>query len=434
MDMIKSIEDITSTKKRLSIEIPAGAIEDEIGRTLAHIRKSASFSGFRKGKAPMSLVEKRYGKDAEAEAIEKIIPRYYSDALKETDLRPIGNPSLEGTLDFKRNTNLGLTLTVEVSPEIKDLKYDSLTVTEVPVEIGEAEVSGMLERLRQDKASYEPSDEPAGDGDVIIMDYHIKEDDKSFVGEVYKLGTELMPKEFTDNLTGKKKGDKAEFEARFQDDYYSKELAGQKRSFSVEVKEVKKMSLPDLDDELARDLGFDDLATLSERVRERLEDSSKSTMVKMQKAEILQKLIEAHEFEAPESLVEGEVENLLAQVRGRAQASGETLDEDKLRQEYTKNAERNVKASLIIQAIGEKEGIEVTEQEMNEKVIALASSVNMSPENIVKYYVSKDGSLEGLRQSVFEDKAMEMLIGRARKVKPAKTAKPGKPGKDIEAK
>jgi trigger factor len=424
--MIKSIEDISSTKKRLSIEIPADAIEQEIGKSLAYIRKNASFSGFRKGKAPMQLVEKRYGKDAESEAIEKIIPQYYSEAIKESNIRPIGNPALEGALNFKRNMDLDLTLTVEVSPEIKDLKYDSLTVTEVPVEIGEETVGEMLERLRQDRASYEPTEEPAGEGDVVIMDYHIKEDEKSFEGEVYKLGTELMPSEFTDNLKGRKKGEKAEFEASFPEDYYSKELAGQKRNFSVELKEIKKMSLPDLDDELAKDLGFDDLAALRERVKERLEESHTSTMVKMQKAEILQKLIESHEFDAPESLVEGELENLMAQVRGKAQASGETIDEDKLREEYAGNAQRNVKASLVIQAIGEKEGIEVSEQEMNEKVMALAASVNMTPENIMKYYVSKDGSLDGLRQSVFEDKAMEMLIEKAEKVKPAETAKPGK--------
>lgn len=424
--MIKSIEDITSTKKRLSIEIPADAIEQEISKSLAYIRKNASFSGFRKGKAPLQLVEKRYGKDAESEAIEKIIPKYYSEALKESDLKPIGQPTLEGSLDFKRNTDLGLVLTVEVHPEIKDLKYDSLKVTEVSVEVGEEAVGEMLERLRQDKASYEPTDEPAGDGDVVIMDYHIKEDDKSFEGEVYKLGTELMPVEFTKKLSGKKKGEKAEFEAEFPEEYYSKDLAGQKRTFSVELKEVKKMSLPGLDDDLAKDLGFDDLASLTERVKERLEESQKSTMVKMQKAEILQKLVEAHEFDAPESLVEGEVENMLSQVRGRAQASGETVDEEKLREEYASNAERNVKASIIIQSIGEKEGIEVGEQEMNEKVMDLAASVNMSPENIVKYYVSKDGSLEGLRQSVFEDKALEMLIEKAEKVKPAETEGSGK--------
>jgi trigger factor len=424
--MIKSIEDVTSTKKRLSIEIPADAIEQEIGKSLAYIRKNASFSGFRKGKAPMQLVEKRYGKDAESEAIEKIIPRYYTEALKESDLKPIGQPTLEGSLDFKRNSDLGLTLTVEVRPEIKGLRYDSLSVTEVPVEVGPEAVEEMLERLRQDKASYEPTEEPAGEGDVVIMDYLIKEDGKSFEGEVYKLGTELMPGEFTENLAGRKKGEKAEFEAEFPEDYYSRELAGQKRTFSVELKEVKKMSLPGLDDELAKDLGFDGLEALRERVREKLEESQKSTMVKMQKAEILQKLIDAHEFEAPESLTEGEIENLMSQTRGRAQASGEAIDEDKLREEHARDAERNVKASLIIQAIGEKEGIEVSDEEMNAKVMELAASVNMSPENIVKYYVSKDGSLEGLKQSVFEDKAMEMLIERAEKTKPAETEKSGK--------
>lgn len=416
--MIKSIEDISSTKKRLTLNIPAEVIEQEIQKSLAYIRQNSRFSGFRKGKVPMSIVEKKYGKDAEGEAVEKVIPKYYSDAIKESGLQPINNPSLEGGIDFKRNADLGLTLTVEVRPEIKELKYDSLTITDVDAEIGEKELEGTMERLRQDKASYEPTDEPATEGDVVIMDYKSKEDDKSYEGEVFKLGTELMPEAFTKNLTGKKKGEKAEFDVEFPEDYYATEMAGQKRNFTVEIKEVKKMSLPALDDELAKDLGFDDLGALREQVKERLVESKVSTIKKMQKAEILQKLVEAHEMDAPESLVEGEVENLLAQARGRAQASGQEVDENKLREEYKPTAERNVKASLIIQEIGEKEGVEVTEEEMQERVVALAQSVNMTPENIVKYYVSKDGSLEGLKQSVSEDKVMEMLVERADKEKP----------------
>lgn len=414
--MIKTIEDTSGTKKRMTIEIPVEAMEQEIGKTLAHIRKNASFPGFRQGKAPMSLVEKKYGKTAEGEAIEKIIPQYYSDAIAQSKLKPIANPSLEGSLDFNRGAPLTLTFNVEVRPEIAGVKYDGLTVTDVPTEVGDEDIDRTMDRIRQDKASYEPTDEPAADGDVVIMDYTTKEDEKPFEGEVYKIGTSIMPEEFTSNLTGKKKGDKAEFDATFPEDYYSKELAGQKRSFSVELKEVKKMVQPELDDEFAKDLEFESLEDMKKHVAERLEESRKATITKMQKAEILASLVEAHEFEAPESLVAGELEKMLAEARGQAQ--GQQLDEAKLKEEYSKNAERNVKASLLIQEIGEKEGVEVTEEEMNERVVALAQSVNMTPENIVKYYVSKDGSLDGLSQSVFEDKVMEMLVGRAERVKP----------------
>lgn len=418
--MIKSLEDISGTKKRLSIEIPASVIEDEISKTLSDLKQNSRFPGFRKGKAPMSLVEKRYGKDAEADAIEKIIPKYYSDALKESKLKPVNNPNLEGGIDFKRNTDLGLTFTVEVRPEIKGLSYDSLEVTEIPVDISAEDIDHTLERLRQDRASYDPTEDAATVGDVIIMDYESSEDEKSYKDEVFKLGTELLPEAFTENLTGRKKGDKVKFEVEFPQDYYSKELAGEKRSFSVDVKEVKKVVLPAMDDELAKDLGFENLDELKARIGERLEESKKTTIGKMQKAELLQKLVDAHqEVEAPESLVEGEIENLLAQARGRANASGETINEEELSKTFAENARRNVIASLIIQEIGEKEGTDITEQEIQAKVVALAQSANMTPENVVKYYISQDGSIEGLRQSVLEEKVMDFLVDKATKVKPA---------------
>ena len=423
--MIKTIEDVTSTKKKMSIEIPDAEIIGEINKTLQHFRKNAKFDGFRPGKAPISLVEKMYGKDAESDALEKIVPKYYSDAIKEAAIKPVANPVLESGMQYKRGNDLALTFTVEVRPTIEKLKYDGIEVTDVAYEPKPEDTEHALERLRTDKASYAPTDEAAKENDIIIMDYSSKEDDKSFEGEVYKVGTELMPKAFSDNLTGKKKGDKVEFEAEFPEDYYAKDLAGQKRNFSVEVKEVKKMSLPELDDELGKDLGFDTLDELKARIAERLEESRKTTIQKMQKAELLHKLVDAHSIEAPETLVEGELENLMAQQRGQAMQTGEGPDDAKLREELKENAERNVKASLIIQEIGEKEKIEVSEQEMNDRVVAMAQAANMSPENVVKYYMSKDGSIDGLSQSVFEDKVMEMLVDKAVKVAPKedKTAK-----------
>jgi trigger factor len=410
--MLKTVEDISATKKRMRIEIPAEAIEEEIKNSLGKLKAKTRLPGYRPGKAPTALIEKRFGKDVEAEVIEKVVPQFFASALKEADMKPVSAPRMEEGLDFKRNEPLRLTMLVEVRPEIEGLNYEGVRVTALPTEVDDSNVDEALKRLREDKATYEPTEEPVKEGDLVIMDLVTKEGGKSFTGEVLKVGGDYMPPAFSENLTGLGKGGEAEFEVQFPDDYHSGELAGVKDTVKVSVKEVKKVLLPEMDDEFAKDLEFDDIKALREHVRGKLVESRKDAASKIMKGEAVRKLLDEYEFEAPESLVEEELKYMVATAR--VQRGEEGADDAALREEYLPVALRNVKATILLQTVAEKEGIEVTEEDVNRRVEEVSTRSGLSRENVMKYYISKDGSLEGLRHSVTEDKVLDILLERAR--------------------
>jgi trigger factor len=408
--MLKSVEDISATKKRLNIEIPSDAIENEIKTSLDLLRRKTKIPGFRPGKAPVALLEKRYGKDVEAEAMEKLIPSFYSEAVKEADITPVTQPAIEGGVDFKRNAPLSLTVTVEVRPRVETLSYEGIEVKEIPVTVSDEDVEKTLERLREDRASYEPSAEPVADGDLLVLDYTAGEDREPVKDYVFKVGSPAMPETFSTGLVGAKKSEPVTFEMEFPGDFAVEGLAGKKENITATVKEVKKVSLPALDDEFAKDLDFDDLAALRMHIREKLEESQGNSVANMMKAEIVKKILESHEFEAPAALVDAELAHLVASARaqGREDEPG-----DELKEGFRPDAERNIRASLLLQMIGEKEGTDVTEDDLKEKLVSLSGQFGLSPENVMKYYISRDGSLEGLRNSVFEDKVLDLLLERA---------------------
>jgi trigger factor len=346
----------------------------------------------------------------EAEVMEKLIPSFYSEALKDADITPVTQPAIEGGVDFKRNAPLSLTVTVEVRPKLETLSYEGIEVKEVPVTVGDEDVEKTLERLREDRASYEPSAEPVADGDLLVLDYAAGDGGEPVKDYVFKVGSPAMPEAFSAGLLGAKKSEPVTFEMEFPGDFPVEGLAGAKENITATVKEAKKVNLPALDDEFAKDLDFDNIEELRKHIREKLEESQQKSIANMMKAEILKKILESHEFEAPASLVDGEISHLVASARAQGRKDE---PEDELKEELRPDAERNIRASLLLQMIGEKEGLDVTEDDLKEKLVSLSGQFGLSPENVMKYYISRDGSLEGLRNSVFEDKVLDLLLDRA---------------------
>jgi trigger factor len=407
--MLKTVEDVSATKKRLKIEIPQEAIEKEISSAFRRLRAKVKLPGFRPGKAPMDLLEKRFGKEVETEAMEKLLPEYYNSALKEAELRPVAGPVLEEAPDFRRDAPLSMTFLVEVTPKIEDLKYEGIKVKDIPVSVEDSDVEDTLKRLQEQKAVYEPSDGPVAEGDVVTMDYEIKEEGKSYTDQAFKVGSDLMPKEFSDRFVGLNKGEEAEFEVSFPEDFKARDMAGKTYNFKVSLKDVKKGKLPAIDDDLAKDVGFDDLAALSKHIREHILHSKTETVKRILKAEIMKQLVESHGFEPPESLVQDELGRLIEEEA----AKGRTDSKEVLMQELAPAAERHTKASLLLQAVGEKEGVEVAEADVRAKVKSLSEQMSLSEENVMKYFITRDGSLDGLRHSIFEEKVLDLLLERA---------------------
>ncbi|MGO9015898.1 MAG: trigger factor [Dissulfurispiraceae bacterium] len=408
--MLKALEDISSTKKRLKIEIPADSIEGEIRKGLMDAQKKAKFPGFRQGKAPMTLVEKKFSKDIETEVLKNMVSEYYLQAVKEADIKPVSRPALEESFDFKRNSDLSMTMTVEVMPQIDNLSYENIPVKNVPVEITDEEVDTVMSNLADERATYEASDSPIQAGDLVTIDYTVREDNALVKDVVLKVGSGPYPKEFFDGLEGRKKDDEIEIEAAFPEDMQSP-YAGKKHSFIIKIREVKKKTIPALDDEFAKDIGLENLEQVKERVRGNLLNAKNGQAEKAMQREILDKLLDAHQFEIPESMLNHELAGIISEIR----ASGkDDRSDEALIQELRPGAEKSVKASVLLEMIGEKEGTAVSEDEVREEIAAMAQRFRITPENIIKYYVTRDGSLEGLRHSLFERKVLALLLAKAK--------------------
>jgi trigger factor len=441
--LLQAVEDISSTKKRLRIEIPSDIIEKEIEDSLEKVRQKTNLPGFRPGKAPMNLIEKRFGKKVEAEVLEKVIPEFYGKALKEADLKPVAMPVLDEQFTFQRNSPLNLSLTVEVMPKIENLDYSTIKAKDVHVVVDEAELENALKNLQEQKALYQVVEKEIEKDDLVTFDYldcELVEGETtpSLREEVLKLGNKLLPKDIEEKLIGRKKGDTVEFTTSLEEDFKVKGLAGKALYVKIMINEVKHKVLPAIDDEFAKDVGYVSISELNEKIRENLYQFKKDQVTKMQKAEIVRQLTESNDFEIPETLLHSELDSLIMEESISGKRSGK-LEETKRRDEsgsveaisevnkpdlrdqseeeirfaLKEKALRNVRASILIRAIGQKERITVTEDEIGDRISVIAKRLSAEPEAVMNFYRTRDGSLEGLRQMIFEDKVLDLLFSRA---------------------
>jgi trigger factor len=441
--LLKSAEDINATKKRLKIEIPADVVEREIKASLEKVRLNAKIPGFRPGKAPMSLIEKRFGKEIEAEVLDRLIPEHLTSAMREAAVTPVTMPSLDEEFHFQRNNPINLSVTIEVMPKIENLNYENITVKDIPFTVEEKDIDETLKRFQNQKAIFEVADKVAETDDLVTFDYVDSEvaggqTDPSVKELVSKMGNEIFPPNLMKEVVGKKKGDIVEFTTTL-DESQSKELRGKPVNVKVRINEVKKKSLPEIDDEFARDFGLGNLSELKEKLRERITYAKKEHLRKIQKVEILRKLLDLNSVEVPETLLNREIESISLEksvsAAEREQDSEpheippdvlEDMPEihdaaeeqaDKLREK----ALMNVRASIIVDAIGEKEGVVVTDSEVDERISVLAKRLSATPEAIRTFYTYKQGSLDGVKHSIYEDKVMDLLLSRAAIVKEENT-------------
>jgi trigger factor len=430
-----TVEDISSTKKRLKIEIPADIIQKEYTSSVGSVRQRAKIPGFRPGHAPVSIIEKRFGSDIKNEIMDKVIPDYYSKALKEANLFPVALPEFESSLEFKKDEPLSFSLTVEVRPNISELKYTGLKVDDIESTVEDKEVEDTLTGLQDERAMYDAVDRPVKENDLIVIDY-VKFDPKgekelaSAKDQVMNLGNNLTPQGILDELVGKKKGDIVDITLPTFEGGEVKESAGGDR-IRITIKEVKEKKLPEIDDEFAKDFGHDSLDALREKIKEGILNSKKDNTAKQQKAKLIDMLVETHEMDVPESLLEKELENLVVNEKASQKKSGdliseteqgksaESKDDTEIIERLRPKAIRNVKATMLLDMIAEKEGVTVTEDEVKSRIAILARHFQTTPENVINLFVTKDGSLENFKHTIKDEKVMNLVLSKAEVVKGA---------------
>ena len=433
--MSLTVEDITSTKKRLKIEIPADIIQKEYSTSLHSVRQKAKIPGFRPGHAPENIIEKKFGNDIKNDILDRIIPDYYSKALKEADLVPVTLPNFEGSLEFKKDEPLRFSLAVEVRPRVSALNYSGLKVDDAEISVSDKDLDDTLRGLQDERALFEVVDRPVTASDLVVIDYVKfdptgKKELSSAKDQVMNLGNNVAPQGILDEIVGKKKGDIVDITLPSFEGGQVKEGAPGDR-IRITIKEVKEKKLPEIDDEFAKDFGHDSLEALKEKIREGIFNAKKDGVKKQQKTKLLEMLVEAHEMDVPESLLEKELENLVVNERASQKKSGELISETEHgksveSKEASETAERlrptaikNVKASMLLDMIAEKEGVTVTEDEMKTRIAVLARHFQTTPENVINLFITKDGSLENFKHTIQDEKVMDLLLSKADVVKGA---------------
>lgn len=421
---------VTETKneglsREFSITVPADELERKVEDRLAEVGQKVNIPGFRPGKVPMKILKQRYGDSVLGEVLEQTVSEASQSVMTERELKPAMQPKIEIT-SFEKGSDLVYSMGVELMPEIEPADFSKIEVTKLTPKISDEEVDQALEGIANDYRSSEPieEDRPLKEGDVAVIDFVGKVDGEAFEGgsaEDYRLelGSGRFIPGFEDQLVGAKKGDAVEVKVKFPDEYGSEQLAGKDATFDVTVKDIEAFKDTAIDDEFAKSLGMESLDQLKDMIRERLAGDYNELARGKMKRELLDKLYDAHDFPVPDGMVEQEFSQIWDQFE-KAREQGQIDDEDKekdeetLKQEYRDIAHRRVQLGLLLSHVGEKAGIEVTQDELNRAVVKEAQRYPGQERQVFEAY-SKNPELMGqLRAPIFEDKTIDYIVEQAK--------------------
>jgi len=417
--MLEQVENLTPTTRKLTISVPKEVIQSETDTIYSQIQMSTNIPGFRPGRVPRAILQKRFGKNVEAQVIEKIVPEYYMKAVKEADIEPVSYPKIDDQIDLKPGEPLSFSVTVEIKPDVEELNYEGITLKKKEAAVTDDDVEKSLNLLRESKALYSSTDGPLEKDDMAIIDCEAFCDGEKIEELTHKefpfvLGSDTMPEEFSGGLIGSKKGDEKEIKVSFDKDYANASVAGKEIVFNVKVAKGKKKNLPPLDDDFAKEADCESMEELRKKVRENLLKRKEDRINLEYKKEILDELLKRHKIEPPSSMVESEIESLVMQRKQDAARKGEDAgtDEDLIK-EVRSRAEENVRSVLILEAVGKKEKIEVTEDEISKSIDEIAGRHGLKPDEVRKLYSVREGSMDALKSRLFADKVLEFILEKS---------------------
>ncbi len=427
--------DAETCKRELLIEIPLDAVRKEAEKVTAEYSRLARIPGFRPGRAPASVVRQRYREEIRGEVVKALLPRFFAGAVKEQQLSVVGQPEFE---DLKYEEDLPLTCkaTFEVVPQFELKDYKGLEGQEQPSPVTEEEVEGTLADLRESAATFDViSDRPAADGDDVTISYEardVHDPGRAPIAAketVIRLGGEGTEPAFNENLRGARPGERRDFRVSYPEETPDKRLAGRTIGYRIEVQSIKAKVLPALDDELAKTVSeFATLEELSARIRQDAEKLHQRQAQREVRNDLLEQLLKKHEFPVPAVLVDEEIERRLRRIVSQLLAQGADLragqvDWRKLREDARPDAEKAVRASIILAKIAEAEKIEVSEEELDQAVREVARDSRETPAAL-KTRLTRDGGLAKLQSSRRSQKALDFIYHNAKITRPMSQSEP----------
>ena len=416
---------IEGCKHELEITVPEDEIQRETERVVSDIQKKVRLPGFRPGKAPASIIRTKFGNEVRQDVLEHLVPKYFQKRVQEEELSVVGTPNIKD-VHFHDGEPIRFKAEFEVAPVIELKDHRGVTVHYHEPEITAEDMDKRLEEIRGRKAQFVNIDpRPAVDGDyaVISLDSRegveppIHQDEMTLmVGDPDKLP------EFSEALRGMSPEEEKEFTIHYPDDYAQQELAGKTVGFRAKLKTLQMKELPELNDEFAKDLGdYQNLEQVREAVRTAIQRERELVAQQKAKEEIIDKLIESHDFPVPEAYVERQVETEAEEQFRRATGKDidikklkENIDWDRLKEGLREKALRDVKASLLVDRVAEVENLFATQDEVDKEVQRFARQTR-EPVAAVRKKLEKSGAIGRIAHRIRSEKAINLLFEQARK-------------------
>lgn len=409
-------------EKRIRVEIPAEEVSRRVEEGYAEVRKVAPLRGFRKGKAPMSMVRRVFKESVEADVAEHLVRDSLAEAVKENDLKVLSLPKIDSD-KLAEGKEFVFTATVEIVPEVTPTGYKGIPVRKEKVEVRDEDVDAAVNRLRESFAQYHAVEgRGAAASDLLEFGFTATSGgqtlEKNDSANVILEGGVPFGKEFESKLAGARAGEARSFEVQFEPDFPNKKYAGKQVSFELKVHSVREKKIPDLDDDFAK--GFGDIADLSDlgkKMRARLLQEREEAARRNAEEQLRQGLLERNPFPVPKTLVDRQVVSMIEDTANRLVSQGVDLkkvhmDFEKMRERFAPNADRAVRLSLLLSVIGEKEGIDVPFSEIEAEMKEMAAGAGIEYEKIREMF-GDEARMDNLRNRLLERNVMAFLLENA---------------------
>jgi len=407
----------------LKIEIPQERVEQEIELTYDKFQRATVLPGFRKGKAPSSLVRERFKIRCQDSVLESLVPGVLSQVLKEKGIDPIAPAKISDIkFDFEKRGPISFQAVVEVLPRFEARDYKKLKIKREIKAVGDSEVEKSLKELQKRNAQLVVSPDGVVDGkSYVVIDYQGFDNGKPLDGlrgenQLVSIESPIFLQEFSQGLIGMRRNEERDIEVNFPGNYFNQKLAGRKTLFKVKVREIKEIRLPGVDDAFAQELGAKSLGELKERLRDNLIKLEEYRAREAMKEQIIDLLIEKNPVPVPNYLVEKQLDYLILKLKNYFQSRGLTsedigADEEVLRKKYRGLAEKEVRSALIFAKIAEKENIKVDSSEIQKEIESTIKLTKEKEENVKRHFYE---NIDQIASRMKENKIFDFLIENAK--------------------
>ena len=411
---------------KLTFNVPAEQFDEGMKKVYAKTAKYFNIPGFRKGKAPMTLVERTYGSEIFYEdTFNEIVPEIFEKEIAENKLEIVSKPEID-IVEMAKGKDLVFTAVVQVKPEFKLGKYKGISLKKVEYNVTDEDIEHELGHMA-DKNSRLVSieDEPVVENDIAVIDFEGFVDGVAFEGgkaekHELKIGSKTFIPGFEDQVIGMKIGDEKDINVKFPEEYFSAELAGKDATFKVKLHEIKRKELPTLDDEFAKDVSeFDTLEELKNSIKEKLEEENANKAKYETEENAIQKVCDSTQIDIPSGMIATEIDNILKDIETKLSYQGINMKqylqmvgktEDDMRKEYEESAQKSVKSRLVLEAIVKAEELEASEEEISEKVKEMAENYGRDAEELMK----NEHLLNYIKENMKSEKAVKFVVENAK--------------------